>query len=192
MEWAAFDAAALKVAYERDGYAVVRGVFSPDEVATMKARFDDTRAAMLEKHHATFVRGNHRVWVAEGGAGGAGATRRVLRGVQWPSYEDATLDAFRTDPKLFAIASALIGRDIKQIINQMHWKMPGSTTSWRHHQDVRARKPDSAFRELWSSCVFFSVFLLRLRVLTRPLPTPSAATSTPASRSSALTTRRAQ
>jgi hypothetical protein len=33
----------------------------------------------------------------------------------------------------------------------MHWKQPGSLTQWRYHQDVRARKPDSAFRELFSS-----------------------------------------
>jgi hypothetical protein len=126
MEWASFDAAALKAQYERDGYAVVRNVFTPVEVAEMKARFDEWRASMLARHHATFVHGNHRVWVSEGGAGGAGATKRVLRGVQWPSYEDATLDKFRTDPRLFAIASALIGRDIKQIINQMHWKVRGN------------------------------------------------------------------
>jgi ectoine hydroxylase-related dioxygenase (phytanoyl-CoA dioxygenase family) len=153
MEWASFDPVALKAQYERDGYAVVRGVFTGDEVAEMKARFDDWRTTMLDKHHATFVHGNHRVWVSEGGAGGVGASKRVLRGVQWPSYTDAVLDRYRTDPRLFAIVEALIGRDVKQIINQMHWKQPGSHTSWRHHQDVRARKPDAAFRELWSSYI---------------------------------------
>ena len=189
MDWASFDPAAFKAAYERDGYAVVRNVFSPAEVAQMKARFDAWRADMLAAHHATFVKGNHRVWVSEGGAGGEGATKRVLRGVQWPSYTDPVLDAFRTDARMFAISSALIGRDIKQIINQcaaptpagpasslspppnpapppaparrMHWKQPGSTTSWRHHQDVRARKPDAAFRELWSSYINTGIALER-------------------------------
>ncbi len=183
MEWSSFDPAALRAAYERDGYAVVRGVFAPAEVAEMKARFDEWRATMLTAHHATFVKGNHRVWVSEGGAGGEGATKRVLRGVQWPSYTDAVLDGYRTDARMFAIASALIGRDIKQIINQMHWKQPGSLTSWRHHQDVRARKPDSAFRELWSSCV-----LSRPRALppdrTRPRTprSPAPASPTPQSK----------
>jgi ectoine hydroxylase-related dioxygenase (phytanoyl-CoA dioxygenase family) len=161
MEWSAFDPAAFKAQYERDGYAVVRAVFTPAEVAAMKARFDAWRTSMLEKHHATFVCGNHRVWLTEGGAGGAGATKRVLRGIQWPSYTDPTLDAFRTDARLFAIASALIGADIKQIINQCHWKQPGSTTSWRLHQDVRARKPDAAYRELWSSFINTGIALER-------------------------------
>ena len=161
MDWSSFDAVALKATYERDGYAIVRNVFSPAEVAEMKARFDAWRSSMLAQHHATFVRGNHRVWMSEGGVGGEGTTKRVLRGVQWPSYEDATLDKYRTDARLFAISSALIGRDIKQIINQMHWKMPGSLTTWRHHQDVRARKPDTAFRELWSSYINTGIALER-------------------------------
>lgn len=162
MEFAAFDPAAFKAAYERDGYAIVRSVFPPSDVDAMKARFDAWRREMVELHHCTFVRGNHRVWVGEaGGAGGEGSSRRVLRGVQWPSYTDPTLDAFRTDPRLFAIASALLGPDIKQIINQMHWKQPGSTTSWRYHQDVRARKPDFAFRELATSYINLGIAVER-------------------------------
>lgn len=149
-----FDAAAFKAAYDRDGYAVARGVFSAAEVSAMRARFDAWRAEMLELHASTFVKGNHRVWIGEaGGRGGEGSAKRVLRGVQWPSYADAALDAVRTDARLFALASALLGPDIKQIINQMHWKTPGSLTQWRYHQDLRARKPDAAYRELFSSYV---------------------------------------
>ena len=153
-EWASFDAAAFKAAYDADGYAVVRGVFPPADVALLKARFDAWRLDMVERHPSTFVHGNHRVWVGEaGGAGGEGSARRVLRGVQWPSYTDPALDSFRTDARMVAIVSALLGPDVKQIINQMHWKQPGSTTQWRYHQDVRARKPDHAFRDLFSSYV---------------------------------------
>jgi ectoine hydroxylase-related dioxygenase (phytanoyl-CoA dioxygenase family) len=60
MDWSSFDAAAFKDAYDREGYAVVRGVFAPDEVATLRARFDAWRAEMLETHDSTFVKGNHR------------------------------------------------------------------------------------------------------------------------------------
>lgn len=124
MDWASFDPVAFRAAYERDGYAIVRNVFTPTEVAEMKARFDAWRAEMLATHHATYVKGNMRVWVSEGVAGSEGAKQRVLRGVQWPSYSDEVLNRYRQDPKMFEIASALIGRNIKQIINQMHWKMP--------------------------------------------------------------------
>jgi hypothetical protein len=35
----------------------------------------------------------------------------------------------------------------------MHWKLPGSTTQWRYHQDARTRKPDSAFRKVGESYI---------------------------------------
>ena len=162
MDFSAFDPVAFKAAYDRDGYAIVRNVFPAEDTAAMKARFDAWRADMVESHAATFVRGNLRVWVGEaGGAGGEGSSKRVLRGVQWPSYSDAVLDGFRTHPRIFAIASALLGPDIKQIINQMHWKQPGSLTQWRYHQDVRARKPEAAFRELASSYINLGIAVER-------------------------------
>jgi ectoine hydroxylase-related dioxygenase (phytanoyl-CoA dioxygenase family) len=43
----------------------------------------------------------------------------------------------------------------------MHWKQPGSTTSWRYHQDVRARKPDAAFRELATSYINLGIAVER-------------------------------
>ena len=156
-----FDAAAFKAAYDRDGYAIARGVFSPAEVSVMRARFDAWRAEMLEAHASTFVKGNHRVWIGESGPGGEGSAKRVLRGVQWPSYTDPVLDGVRTDARLFALASALLGPDIKQVINQMHWKQPGSLTQWRYHQDVRARKPEAAFRELHSSYINLGIAVER-------------------------------
>jgi ectoine hydroxylase-related dioxygenase (phytanoyl-CoA dioxygenase family) len=161
-DWATFDAVAFKASYEQEGYAVVRGVFPPSDVSALRARFDHWRTAMLERHTSTFVKGNHRVWVGGAGSiGGEGSAKRVLRGVQWPSYEDPALDAFRTDARLFALVGALLGPDVKQIINQMHWKQPGSLTQWRYHQDVRARKPEAAFRELWSSYINLGIAVER-------------------------------
>jgi ectoine hydroxylase-related dioxygenase (phytanoyl-CoA dioxygenase family) len=161
-DWATFDAAAFRESYFREGYAVIRGVFPPSDVAVLRERFDAWRSEMLERHESTFVKGNHRVWVgAAGSVGGGGSAKRVLRGVQWPSYEDPVLDKFRTDARLFPIVSALLGPDVKQIINQMHWKQPGSLTQWRYHQDVRARKPEAAFRELWSSYINLGVAVER-------------------------------
>ena len=122
----------------------MRNVFSAADVATMRERFDAWRVEMLVKHASTFVCGNHRVWMGSAGeAGGSDPSQRVLRGVQvrhaarctaapeastltgcpyplqWPSYSDPVLDAYRTDPRMFTIVSALLGDDIKQIINQM-------------------------------------------------------------------------
>ena len=37
----------------------------------------------------------------------------------------------------------LIGRNLKQIINQIHWKVPGSLGDFAWHQDSRSRRPAS-------------------------------------------------
>jgi len=66
MDFAHFDAVTAKLQYEREGYVIFRGVFNADEVADMKARFDAWRHDALSKHHATFVKGNHRVWCVRG------------------------------------------------------------------------------------------------------------------------------
>ena len=162
LTWDTFDPAAFRDSYERDGYAIVRGVFPSSDVEALRARFDAWRAEMLERHESTFVQGNHRVWVGAAGAqGGEGPSQRVLRGVQWPSYQDPVLDAYRTHPRLYALVSALLGSDVKQVINQMHWKQPGSLTQWRYHQDVRSRKPEAAFRQLFSSYINLGIAVER-------------------------------
>jgi ectoine hydroxylase-related dioxygenase (phytanoyl-CoA dioxygenase family) len=137
-------------------------VFTPAEVAAMKARFDAVFARCLERHGergGTWVCGNERVWMGKDPLSGEAPDGRFVRGVQWPSYSEPALDAVRTDARLFALLEPLLGSSIKQIINQMHWKLPGSKTTWRYHQDARARKPDAAFRELASSYVQLGIAL---------------------------------
>lgn len=54
---------------------------------------------------------------------------------------------------MLTLIEPLIGDNIKQIINQAHWKRPGSPTSWPLHRDVRSRRPSSAFTDLYESWV---------------------------------------
>ena len=72
---------------------------------------------------------------------------RIVRMVQWPSYVDPVLARYRNDPRMLAILSPLLGDDLKQIINQMHWKPPGAqAVEWGYHQDIRSRRPREAYR----------------------------------------------
>jgi len=51
------------------------------------------------------------------------------------------------DPRVLEVLAPLLGRDLKQIINQMHWKPPGAVASeWGYHQDIRFRRPREAYR----------------------------------------------
>ena len=148
-----FDAARgadLAAAYARDGYAVVRGLLSGAEAAEVGAAVDALHAEAIA-HERSFRHGNlfYKIAPADGAAGSAPAVRMV----QWPSYHQPALAAVRTDPRIAAVLAPLIGGDLKQIINQLHWKAPGPGADFAWHQDSRFRKPHEAYRNLASSYV---------------------------------------
>jgi ectoine hydroxylase-related dioxygenase (phytanoyl-CoA dioxygenase family) len=134
--------------YRAHGYAVVRRFFTPAEVADLAKAFDrHWRIGMA--HRASYRHGN--LFYRQGLDVRLG---KILRLVQWPSYVDPTLEAVRRDPRWLALLGPLIGTDIKQIINQLHWKPPGAAgAEFAFHQDVRFRRPRAAFRDLALSYV---------------------------------------
>jgi ectoine hydroxylase-related dioxygenase (phytanoyl-CoA dioxygenase family) len=135
--------AAHVAGFRRDGYAVVRGVFAPAEIAELKRAFDRERAAALRRPR-NWRHGNLCYRVADDPVLG-----RIATMAQWPAYHDPVLARFRADPRLLAILEPLVGRDLKQIINQCHWKPPGAAAvDYAYHQDVRFRRPRAAFRNL--------------------------------------------
>ncbi len=72
----------------------------------------------------------------------------TLKFAKWAASFHAGLDRFRTSPELLAVACAVLGPDLRQITNQMHWKNPGDEVSFQMHQDCTFRKPESAYRNL--------------------------------------------
>lgn len=132
--------------YHRDGYAVVRGLFSADEVARIAAATDQIEAEGVA-HGRSFRHGNLFYNVAHGD----GAP--LVRMVQWPSYHQPVLEAVRRDPRLVELLAPLIGDSLKQIINQVHWKALGGLGDFAWHQDSRFRRPEAAYRNLGSSYV---------------------------------------
>lgn len=133
--------------YWRDGYAIVRGFFSPDEIDEI-ARALDRVYAEGAAHGRCFRHGNLFYNVAERGDGGP-----LVRMVQWPSYHQPLLNGVRLDTRFVDLLEPLIGCDLKQIINQVHWKAPGSLGDFAWHQDSRFRRPPSAYRNLATSYV---------------------------------------
>lgn len=134
--------------YREHGYAIVPAVFTADEVAALAAAFDRVRAEALARGRSWR---DHNVFFCLANDAAAG---RIVRYVQWPGWIDPVLEQTRRDPRLAAILAPLIGQDLKQIINQMHWKPPGAAmTDFSFHQDCRFRRPASAFRNLATSYV---------------------------------------
>lgn len=133
--------------YREKGYTILRGVFSAAEIAELREAFARTYAEGM-RHHATWRHQNRVIWVQEHETVG-----RYVSGCQWQSWVDPVLDRVRSDPRMLAILEPFIGRDIKQIINQMHWKTPGTGQTWGLHQDVRSRTPAHCFRNLGDAYV---------------------------------------
>ena len=133
--------------YLRDGYAIVRGFFNADEVAEIAAAADRLYAEGVE-HGRSFRHGNLFYNVARGDDG-----EPLVRMVQWPSYHQPALNRVRLDTRFAELLEPLIGSDLKQIINQVHWKAPGALGDFAWHQDSRSRRPASAFRNLATSYV---------------------------------------
>ncbi|MCH8182199.1 MAG: phytanoyl-CoA dioxygenase family protein [Proteobacteria bacterium] len=127
--------------YREHGYAVVRGVFGPGEISELAGAFERVYAQGLEharnyRHRNVFFRVDRDE-----------ALGRIVRFVQWAAYFDPVLGRFRTDSRLFDIIEPIIGVDVKQIINQMHWKPPGAAmTEFAYHQDIHFRRPAAAYR----------------------------------------------
>ncbi len=134
-------------AYRENGYAIVKGVFSPAEIDTIGAAVDAVHAEGVT-HGRSFRHGNLFYNIAQNADG-----IPLVRMVQWPSYHNAVLNAVRTDPRWLGILEPLIGGDLKQIINQLHWKAPGSIGDFAWHQDSRFRTPDEHYRNLGTSYV---------------------------------------
>jgi hypothetical protein len=127
---------------------VLPGVFDPAEIAALAAGFD-RHWAMGMSYRTSFRHSNlfYRL-------GTDPRLGKIVRLVQWPSYGDPVLEQFRRDPRLLGILEPLLGRDIKQIVNQLHWKPPGAAAAdFAFHQDARFRRPREAYRNLAISYV---------------------------------------
>jgi ectoine hydroxylase-related dioxygenase (phytanoyl-CoA dioxygenase family) len=133
--------------YWRDGYAVVRGFLDRREIPEIAAALDQLYAEGVA-HGRCFRHGNLFYNVARDGDGEA-----FTRMVQWPSYHQRTLNRVRLNPRFAELLEPLIGADLKQIINQVHWKAPGSLGDFAWHQDSRFRRPASAYRNLGTAYV---------------------------------------
>jgi hypothetical protein len=133
--------------FRRDGYAIVRGLFSKREIAEIATATDRLHAEGVA-HARSFRHGNLFYNVAHSDTG-----EPLVRMVQWPSYHEPVMDRVRLDSRLARIVEPLIGPDLKQIINQVHWKASGSLGDFAWHQDSRSRRPAWAYRNLADSYV---------------------------------------
>ena len=131
-------------ALREDGYAIIRRFLTGDDLARARSAVDAVYAEGL-KHHATWRDGNLCFEVLNDPA----ARRRIVIQAYWFAWINPVLEALRRDGRYFALLEPLLGPDIKQITNQLHWKPAGAKyTSYRFHQDLRFRDKPELFSNL--------------------------------------------
>lgn len=132
------------VELRENGYAVIRGFLNSDEVAELRAESEKVYEEGL-KHHATYRHKNLFFEVIND----PGNNRRTVPQAHWFSWINPAFEKYRRSEKLFEVLAPLLGPDIKQIANQLHWKAPGGKyTYYRMHQDVRFRTRPELFANL--------------------------------------------
>jgi len=138
---------AIAECFQKNGYAVIKNVFNADEVAVLKCATDRVKRRGL-KIGRSFRQGNLGYWIKDDSHIGTNVI-----GMQWPSYDETVLELHRRDPRMLTLLEPMIGRNIRQIVNQLHWKTPGSTFAVSFHRDRINRRPAEAFRALATSYV---------------------------------------
>ena len=130
-----------------EGFAIVRGFLDAKALAPIQKAVDEIYAEGL-KHHATYRHKNLCFEILNDPA----ARRRVVLQAYWFAWINPVLEAQRRDLRYLEVLEPLLGRDIKQISNQIHWKPPGAKyTGYRFHQDLRFRDKQEMFSDLTGS-----------------------------------------
>jgi ectoine hydroxylase-related dioxygenase (phytanoyl-CoA dioxygenase family) len=131
------------------GYTIVRGVFPAGEMAEIRREVDEVEREAL-RHHASYRDRNLFFEIAEDPR----LHKRVVLQAHWFSWLNGRLERLRRDPRLLPLMQPLLGDNIKQIANQIHWKPPGAKlTSYRYHQDVRFREHPEDFADIECGCL---------------------------------------
>lgn len=119
--------------YQRDGVARVEGVFTVEEMNAARA------SAFMT------LRGSDRIRLA--GYPGRPLETVNKAGVDfpallfWPTLVNPYLDHLRSDARMTSIVRTLLGDDVKQVNNQIYFRLPGDSDSFGWHQDVMFRHP---------------------------------------------------
>jgi len=121
--------------FREEGYAIVRGLFPEELMKQAKAESDRVYAAGME-HPQSYRHGNLYFDILPESFGG----QRYVLQAHWFAWINSFFEAFRRHENYFNILQPILGDDIKQIAQQIHWKPPGAgLTGFRYHQDLRFR-----------------------------------------------------
>jgi ectoine hydroxylase-related dioxygenase (phytanoyl-CoA dioxygenase family) len=127
-----------------DGYLILEGLFSREEVQEMAAAAERLRAVGRELAEDLSATGDGDTKVEHAGSqfifGGSNGSTRLLRVVWAGGCEPAFLDCGR-DPRLTSVVGQLLGSSTAfHLLNQLHAKYPNDGLEFEPHQDSEHRR----------------------------------------------------
>ena len=135
--------------YREEGYAVLRQFVDGDDLAELQRETARIYAEGL-KHPRTWRHGNLSFEILPEEDFG---NRYVIQ-AYWMAWMSDFFERFRRSERWLTVLEPILGPDIKQVAQQIHWKPPGaSLTGYRFHQDVRFRPNRDAYRDVELSTV---------------------------------------
>lgn len=135
--------------YWDQGYAVLRGFLPKPALGELQAEARRLYAEGLK--HATTYRDRNLLFeiLPESFRG-----QRYLLQAHWIAWISPFFEQLRRSEPYRRMLEPLLGVDIKQVAQQIHWKPPGAErTGFRFHQDLRFREREDAFRDLMTSYI---------------------------------------
>lgn len=122
--------------FHEQGFVHVKQVFSAQEMDQIDAAFERLYALSQEVSQP----GQSDSVTHQGSRFTYGQGSQYVRHIAFCGNAEPALLTFGRDPKLLAIASALLGsREMDHLINQAHYKRPGSAIVFDWHQDCQHR-----------------------------------------------------
>jgi phytanoyl-CoA hydroxylase len=132
--------------YRQEGYLIVRNVLSASDIGQLKIACDE-----LQEFGAAFEADSFRDRAffnvfrdANPFAANIEAVATVpgrIRRVTYPYAVSKILNAYRVHERILGCVSPILGDSINQIVNQVNFHFPKSSSGWGWHQDYRFRKP---------------------------------------------------
>jgi ectoine hydroxylase-related dioxygenase (phytanoyl-CoA dioxygenase family) len=130
-----------------EGFSIIRGFLPAAEMQRVAAETERLYREGL-KHPASYRDKNLLFEVLDDPR----ARRRVVLQAHWTPWISPYFEQLRRDERYFRVLEPFLGRDIRHITHQLHWKPPGAKyTFYRYHQDARFRNAAATRNMLWGT-----------------------------------------
>lgn len=127
-----------------NGYAIIRHFIDPAAVVELQEQTNWLYQEGL-KHHVSFRHGNLSFEILPEKY----FDKRYVIQAYWFAWISKYFEEFRRRPEFLDLLGPLLGGNIKQVAQQIHWKPPGAKlTGYRFHQDLRFRESRDAYRDI--------------------------------------------